>query len=323
MERASSSSLRSLVTALAVVAAIAAIWVAAALANGSSDNGSSAGDSVRADLVQNQPEEEQEDDATPEEDFDEEDFFDRGGGGLFDGEDCPFGRTPASVTASFDDGPGDDPDEADPRRRPGRRLCRRSLGNAHRPERVEPPLRLPSASLLAAMHTTTSATWWQRTHGEHAGELLVAYFSMEFGLEESLPIYSGGLGVLAGDHLKGAAELGIPLVGVGLLYRGGYFAQSLDESGRQTEQYQPVDPEAAGLVREPVTVEIDLAGETIRRRCGARTSAPSRSTCSRWSGSRTRSTAATASTESARSSSSASAGYVRWRRSESSRASST
>ena len=95
------------------------------------------------------------------------------------------------------------------------------------------------------MQTTTSATWWQRAHGEHAGDLLVAYFSMEFGLEESLPIYSGGLGVLAGDHLKAAAELGIPLVGVGLLYRGGYFAQSLDASGRQTEEYQPVDPEAA------------------------------------------------------------------------------
>ena len=113
------------------------------------------------------------------------------------------------------------------------------------------------------MHTTTSATWWQRAHGDDAAGLLVAYFSMEFGIEETLPIYSGGLGVLAGDHLKAAAELGIPLVGVGLLYRGGYFAQGLDASGRQTEEYQPVDPEAAGLVREPVTVEIDLAGETI------------------------------------------------------------
>jgi starch phosphorylase len=110
---------------------------------------------------------------------------------------------------------------------------------------------------------TTSATWWQRAHGEDADGLLVAYFSMEFGLEETLPIYSGGLGVLAGDHLKAAAELGVPLVGVGLLYRGGYFAQGLDEEGRQTEEYQPVDPEAAGLVREPVTVKIELAGETI------------------------------------------------------------
>ena len=60
-----------------------------------------------------------------------------------------------------------------------------------------------------------TATWWSETHGGD-GDVLVAYFSMEFGLETRLPIYSGGLGVLAGDHLKAAADLGIPLVGVGL-----------------------------------------------------------------------------------------------------------
>ena len=113
------------------------------------------------------------------------------------------------------------------------------------------------------LQTTTATTWWRRAHGDDARDLLVAYFSMEFGLEASLPIYSGGLGVLAGDHLKAAADLGIPLVGVGLLYRGGYFRQGVDEQGRQTERYQPVDPAAAGLVREPVTVEVDLAGETV------------------------------------------------------------
>ncbi|MBA2333234.1 MAG: alpha-glucan family phosphorylase [Actinobacteria bacterium] len=86
---------------------------------------------------------------------------------------------------------------------------------------------------------------------------------MEFGLHERLPIYSGGLGVLAGDHLKAAAELGIPLVGVGLLYRGGYFRQGIDPAGRQTEDYQPVDPEAAGLEREAITVEVDVGGTTI------------------------------------------------------------
>jgi glycogen phosphorylase len=107
-----------------------------------------------------------------------------------------------------------------------------------------------------------TTTWWSRTHPEGDG-LLVAYFSMEFGVEAALPIYSGGLGVLAGDHLKAAADLGIPLVGVGLLYRGGYFRQGLDERGRQTEDYEPVDAEALGLVREPVTVEVDLAGETV------------------------------------------------------------
>jgi len=114
------------------------------------------------------------------------------------------------------------------------------------------------------LHTTTdTATWWRRAHGGDGSGLLVAYFSMEFGVEETLPIYSGGLGVLAGDHLKAAAELGVPLVGVGLLYRGGYFRQGLDASGRQTESYEPVDGEALGLVREPVAVEVELAGETI------------------------------------------------------------
>jgi starch phosphorylase len=71
----------------------------------------------------------------------------------------------------------------------------------------------------------------------------VAYFSAEFGLHESLPIYSGGLGVLAGDHLKSASDLGIPLVGVGLLYDQGYFRQTLDTSGWQQEHYLNAKPD--------------------------------------------------------------------------------
>jgi starch phosphorylase len=109
--------------------------------------------------------------------------------------------------------------------------------------------------------TAETVRWWERVRGEE--ELLVAYFSMEFGLHERLPIYSGGLGVLAGDHLKAAADLGVPLVGVGLLYRGGYFRQGVDKVGRQTEDYQPVDPEAVGLVREDVTVSVELETEAI------------------------------------------------------------
>ncbi|HEY8104211.1 MAG TPA: alpha-glucan family phosphorylase [Gaiellaceae bacterium] len=109
--------------------------------------------------------------------------------------------------------------------------------------------------------TAETVSWWERTRGED--DLLVAYFSMEFGLHERLPIYSGGLGVLAGDHLKSAADLGVPLIGVGLLYRGGYFRQGIDDAGRQTEDYQPVDPEAVGLVRENVTVSVELGRETI------------------------------------------------------------
>src|SRR5690349_7185450 len=111
--------------------------------------------------------------------------------------------------------------------------------------------------------THATATWWSDRHRADAPGALIAYFSMEFGIEPQLPIYSGGLGVLAGDHLKAAAELGLPLVGVGLLYRGGYFRQGIDDSGRQTEAWEPVDPEAAGLVREPITVDVQLNGDSL------------------------------------------------------------
>ena len=67
-------------------------------------------------------------------------------------------------------------------------------------------------------------TWFQRDHGGEEGAC-VAYFSTEFGLTECVPTYSGGLGVLAGDHLKSASDLGLPLVGVSLLYQQGYFSQ--------------------------------------------------------------------------------------------------
>ena len=65
----------------------------------------------------------------------------------------------------------------------------------------------------------------------------VGYFSAEFGLHESFPIYSGGLGVLAGDHIKSASDLGLPLVGIGLFYGQGYFRQRLDRNGWQREEY--------------------------------------------------------------------------------------
>ncbi len=111
------------------------------------------------------------------------------------------------------------------------------------------------------MTTTDPTTWWQRAHAESGAR--IAYFSMEFALSDELPIYSGGLGVLAGDHLKAAAELGVPLVGVGLLYRTGYFRQSIDDAGRQVERYEPVDPESAGLKRETIAVDVELDGDTI------------------------------------------------------------
>ncbi|MCG8403557.1 MAG: alpha-glucan family phosphorylase [Phycisphaerales bacterium] len=82
--------------------------------------------------------------------------------------------------------------------------------------------------------------WFNREHPDFKNKRL-AYFSMEFGLHESLPIYSGGLGILAGDHLKSASDLGIPLVGVGLLYRQGYFQQRLTTDGWQLEEYPSLD----------------------------------------------------------------------------------
>ena len=69
-------------------------------------------------------------------------------------------------------------------------------------------------------------TWFQQHYPSYEGKF--AYFSAEFGFHESLPIYSGGLGILAGDHCKSASDLGVPLVGVGLLYKKGYFRQKLD-----------------------------------------------------------------------------------------------
>ncbi len=72
-------------------------------------------------------------------------------------------------------------------------------------------------------------------------EAIIAYFSMEFGIHESLPLFAGGLGVLSGDHLKASSDLGLPMVGVGLLYRQGYFHQFLDPSGWQQEEYPETD----------------------------------------------------------------------------------
>ena len=82
---------------------------------------------------------------------------------------------------------------------------------------------------------------WGATHAGVLRPRPVAYFSAEFGLHESLPIYSGGLGVLAGDHVKSASDLDIPLVGVGLFYGQGYFRQRLDRTGWQHEEYLPTD----------------------------------------------------------------------------------
>lgn len=108
--------------------------------------------------------------------------------------------------------------------------------------------------------------WYQQQQAEGmAMPKAVAYFSMEFGVAEVLPNYSGGLGILAGDHLKSASDLGVPLVAVGLYYRSGYFRQSLTADGWQNETYPSLDPQGLPLrlltdaAGDPVLVELTLA----------------------------------------------------------------
>jgi glycogen phosphorylase len=112
-------------------------------------------------------------------------------------------------------------------------------------------------------------TWWRSRSGPT--DLLVAYFSAEFGLDESLAIYSGGLGVLAGDYLKAASELGLPLVGIGLFYRHGYFQQRLDENDRQTEHYPLIDANRLPLELVPMAPIVELpddSGDLVPVRLG-------------------------------------------------------
>lgn len=103
---------------------------------------------------------------------------------------------------------------------------------------------------------------WFQSLGAQAPRL-VAYFSPEFGITASLPQYSGGLGILAGDHLKAASDLGVPLVGVGLFYKAGYFSQSISPDGWQQERYPALDPDGLPLsvLRRPdgAPVQVTLA----------------------------------------------------------------
>jgi starch phosphorylase len=107
-------------------------------------------------------------------------------------------------------------------------------------------------------YTQGHATWFGREHAQHKN-LLVAYFSAEFGITECLSIFAGGLGVLAGDHLKAASDLGIPLVGVGLLYQQGYFRQYLNAAGWQQEAFEDNDFHTMPIRPVPdVLVQVDL-----------------------------------------------------------------
>jgi len=130
---------------------------------------------------------------------------------------------------------------------------------------------------LTALHRTfqnmqrhlTRTPWIKRRHPD-VGDFTVAYFCAEFGLTECLQIYSGGLGCLAGDHLKSAAALGLPLIGVGLLYRRGYFQQYLNADGWQQEYYPDLDFAnlSLDLVKdqsgEPVRVDVQIADRQVQ-----------------------------------------------------------
>jgi starch phosphorylase len=114
-----------------------------------------------------------------------------------------------------------------------------------------------------------SESTWSTVHAGVLGSKPVVYFSAEFGIHESVPIYSGGLGVLAGDHIKSASGLGIPLIAVGLFYDQGYFRQQLDIDGYQHEEYLqsrvealPIEP-ALDTDGKPVTVQVDTRGGAI------------------------------------------------------------
>lgn len=116
------------------------------------------------------------------------------------------------------------------------------------------------ARSLKDYHSAT--TWFDHNVGD-AGPRTVAYFSPEFGISEAVPQYSGGLGVLAGDHLKTCSDLGVPLVGIGLFYRHGYFRQSLSVDGWQQERFPDLDPYSMALdLCADARVEIEL-GDTV------------------------------------------------------------
>jgi starch phosphorylase len=112
--------------------------------------------------------------------------------------------------------------------------------------------------VLARRKLSDSPAWFQKTHsGSALGS--VAYFSMEFGLSEALPIYSGGLGNVAGDQLKAGSDLGVPIVGVGLLYQQGYFRQAIDHEGNQRDLF-PYNPPSW----LPITARRDADGDLLR-----------------------------------------------------------
>ena len=100
-------------------------------------------------------------------------------------------------------------------------------------------------------------TWFSKNYPNNKNDL-IAYFSAEYGIDEILPIYSGGLGILSGDHLKSASDLGVPLIAVGLLYKNGYFWQTINGQGFQETEYKDLD-----LENLPITPVKDVDGKDL------------------------------------------------------------
>ena len=150
-------------------------------------------------------------------------------------------------------------------RRPGpaagrgeHRTARRAGQGPQVPAPAAGRLRRPDATTWSS-RAGTSASRRPRASASLPRHCRSRYFSPEFGITEVLPQYSGGLGILAGDHLKAASDLGAPIIGVGLLYRAGYFSQSLSREGWQQERYPSLDPQ--GL---PITPLRDSSGNLVR-----------------------------------------------------------
>jgi starch phosphorylase len=114
----------------------------------------------------------------------------------------------------------------------------------------------------------SKTTWFSKTYPKNK-EDLIAYFSAEYGLDEILPIYSGGLGLLSGDHLKSASDLGLPFVAVGLLYKNGYFQQKINVRGEQCSEYHNIDLYNLPIIpvkdenNEDIIIDLDLGNRKI------------------------------------------------------------
>jgi starch phosphorylase len=133
---------------------------------------------------------------------------------------------------------------------------------------VDAPARIDRALRQLRRHMSRERAWGQ-LHAGVLGARPIVYFCMEFGIHESLPIYSGGLGILAGDHLKSAAHLGVPMVAVGMLYAQGYTSQVLNHEFWQEDVLEPYDIKdlplraAVGKNGSPVRVAVELPGRIV------------------------------------------------------------